>query len=179
MSTSRRLAAVLSLALMVAAAPAPTAARDRSPTPLAPEASPTVHGWPGSRAEPAGFYSWTIRSRRWMHNVPDDGSGPVEITFDTLEVPYGIPVDHIGLTSGDMFRPLPASLERVADVRMQAWGLDVDGLRVVIIVKSFPDTAPALVAEAEAIVGSIRVEAPTKRKGYRLVFALPAGWDSG
>ncbi|HZW01218.1 MAG TPA: hypothetical protein VFF55_06580 [Candidatus Deferrimicrobium sp.] len=59
-----------------------------------------------------------------------------------------------------------------------AWLIDVDGARVAVIIKSFPDSDPALVAEAEAVVESIRVE-PTRAGASHRVFSLPEGWDSG
>jgi hypothetical protein len=179
MSTTLRLAAVAGLVLVMGAAPATGSARTPSPVPRAPDASSTVHGWVGARGGPAGLYSWPEGGRSWMHNVSVEGSGPIEITFGTLDAPYGIPVDDIGLAGAHLAGSYRERPERVTDVRMQAWILDVDASRVVIIVKAFPDTAPALVAEAEAIVRSIRVERSDTSAGHRLVFELPAGWDSG
>jgi hypothetical protein len=110
-----------------------------------------------------------------MHDV----AGPVEITFDTLDEPYELPVETIAVAGADLGGRYPAVPELVADVRLQAWRLDVGDSRVVVVVKSFPHTPPALVAEAEAVVESIRVEPAENILGYRLVFELPGGWDSG
>jgi hypothetical protein len=79
----------------------------------------------------------------------------------------------------DLDGPSSEVPERVADVRMQAWRVDVAGTRVVVIIKSFSDPLPALVAEAEAIVESIYVEPVGTGTQRRLIFTLPAGWDAG
>ena len=57
--------------------------------------------------------------------------------------------------------------------------MDVDGAQVAIIIRSFPDTPPALVDEAEAVVESITVRPTEDGDGSRLVFELQDGWDSG
>ena len=62
-------------------------------------------------------------------------------------------------------------------VSTELWLLDIDGTRVAIQLDSFPDTDPALLAEARAVIESIVVE-PTE-SGHRLVFRLLEGWDSG
>ena len=51
--------------------------------------------------------------------------------------------------------------------------------QVVFLVRSSSDAPPALVAEAEAVIESIRAEPTETSAGYRLVFELPAGWDNG
>ena len=63
------------------------------------------------------------------------------------------------------------------DARTETWLLDVDGTVVVILLDSYPDTDPSLVAEARAVIESIVAE-PTD-SGHRLVFRLLEGWDSG
>ncbi len=85
----------------------------------------------------------------------------------------------IGLAGADLDGPYSEIPEPAVDVRLQTWLLDIDGSRVVVIVKSFPDTDPSLVAEAKAIVESIYVEPGGDGGGRRVVFSLPAGWDSG
>jgi hypothetical protein len=165
------------LALVLVAAGSATLGQDlSSPPPTPAETFAAIRGWPGARSgnNPAGLYSWFPGGRRWMHNV-----GGVEITFDTLDEPYDLPVETVAVAGADLGGPYPAVPERVADVRLQAWRLDVGDSRVVVVVKSFPHTPPSLVAEAEAVVESIRVEPADNILGYRLVFELPGGWDSG
>jgi hypothetical protein len=148
------------------------------PSGLAVAAEPAVHGWPGSRTNPAGHYSWPIGEAAWMH-CHADGSAPFELTLDTLDAAYGIPVDDIGPAGADLGGPYTDAPERVADVRLQAWLMDVEESRVVVIVRSVPETTSDHLAEAEAIVGSIRVEPGNSGSGHRLVFTLPAGCDNG
>jgi len=166
---------VASLAL-IASGSASLAQDPEEPLPTPVDTVSVIRGWPGARPShnPPGLYSWLEGGRGWMHKLP----GNVEITFDTLDEPF----DTIALAgAGDnLGGPYPASPKRVADLRVQVWRLDVNGSRVIVIVKSFPDTPPALVAEAETVVESIRFEPADTGPGYRLVFELPAwGWDSG
>jgi hypothetical protein len=173
-----RLLASLAAALALVTTGSVSASLAEDPS-SSPEQAAEVHGWVGGRAAPAGLYSWREGGRSWMHKIPESGSGSVEITFGTLESPYGIPMGDIGRAGADLDRPYSEDPELAADVHLQAWLLDVDGTRVVVILKSFSDTEPALVAEAQAIVESIYVESTGIGSGRRVVFSLPAGWDSG
>jgi hypothetical protein len=164
-------------------------ASDASPDPLASpvDASPmaeTIHGWPGTRAEPAGLYSWTLPpiGSRWMHKVPgtwtSTAPNSVELTFHTsANRPRGMGMSHAILGPWWEEGPFDEHPVRVHEVRTEIWLLDVEGARVAILLDSFPDTDPELVAEAEAVIESI-VAKPTK-SGHRIVFRLLEGWDSG
>lgn len=186
-STARRVAVVaLATALIAAGTPSASLANPTSPTPSA--SASVIHGWVGARGGPAGLYSWVVGPLAWMHRVPADypSSGTVEITFGTPSDTSvaGIPMNDLVQWSPDQASPDPrlpdpAIADPVLDVRLQAWLVDVDGTRVVITVKSFPDTAPGLVAEAEGIVQSVQVDPTGVGPGRRLVFQLPDGWDSG
>lgn len=143
------------------ASPTPTvlpSPRAAAPSTLAPSLAPTslpvgsasVRGFPGSRENAPGTYSWRSGSWGWMHNP-----GAVEITFST--------VDGEGPRAGAL---------------QQVWVMDIGDTRVAVVVKSFPTTTAADLAEAEAIVDSIRGQ-PTESGGVVLTFSLPAGWDSG
>jgi hypothetical protein len=147
---------------------------------LAPSASPPdsadriIHGWPGARANPAGFYSWTPGGPGWMHG------GGVEISIAELaDEASGIPVEDITMFGEGLEGPFSARPQRVADVRLQTWIMDALGTKVVIIIRSFLDTTPARIAEAEAVVDSIEIEPADTDAGYRLVLELDDGWDSG
>jgi hypothetical protein len=111
-----------------------------------------------------------------MHNVTPAGT-PVEVIFGEAGETWAIPVEDIASASVTLDGPYVGRPVRVADTRLQAWLIDLDGMRVAILVKSFTDSDPALVAEAEAIIESIRVE--STESGHRLVFRLLEGWDSG
>jgi hypothetical protein len=168
------------LAATVAPATSVALAADASPEPGASTADApsgeVVHGWPGARRNPDGLYSWT-GGPRWMHNVTHAGA-PVEIIFGEADEAWAIPVEDIASASVDLDGPFVGRPVHVADTRLQAWLLDLDGDRVAILVKSFTDSDPALVVEAEAIIESIRVDR-SDAGVPRLVFRLLEGWDSG
>jgi hypothetical protein len=170
----RRVTRLLASLTLIIASGTPSASLALEPSPKPSASAEVVHGWVGPRGGPAGLHSWSVGDLAWMHNVSVEGSGPVEMTFGTLEGIYRIPMDDIGPAGDEHVGPYPDVPEQVVDVRLQAWLLDVDGTRVLITVKSFPDTAPGLVTEAEAIVDSVRIG-----PGRLLVFELPGGWDSG
>ena len=186
-STARRVVGIaVATVLMAAATPSVSLATEASPAPSS--SAPAIHAWVGARGGPAGLYSWVVGPLAWMHRVPADypSSGTVEITFGTLmdTTVAGIPLDDLERWSSDQASPDPSSPdpsspEGVLDVRLRAWLMEVDGTKVVITIKSFPDTSPGLVAEAEAIVRSIQLDPASVGPGRRLVFRLPDGWDSG
>jgi hypothetical protein len=178
--------AITALALaIVAGGPVAGAHVDRSPGPTA-EAE-TVHGWPGGNPAPAGLYAWNVkdtyknwRRLNWMHKVPETG-GSVELTFFA-----GTPPDRPTIESHAVWRPYvmedgpfdhPTRMDN--DVRTEIWLLDVEGMRVAILLDSFSETDPALLAEARAVVDSIVVEPSTEDAPPRLVFRLEEGWDAG
>lgn len=164
-------------------------ASEASPEPLASpvDASPiaeTIHGWPGARAEPAGLYSWNLppTGSRWMHKVPatwtSTAPNSVELTFHaSVDHPGRMGTSHALLGSWWEEGPFDEHPARVLDVRTEMWLLDIEGTRVAILLDSFPDTDPQLVAEAQAVIESIVVK-PTE-SGHRIVFRLLEGWDSG
>jgi len=169
--------AVLALA-MASAAFAQEASRGPSPS------TKVINGWVGARGGPAGLYSFTVGvERAWMHNVNvGEGWDPVEITFQSARLAdneygkptYYLPVEFRNEVAWD--GPYSQVPQRVGDERVQVWVMDVAGTRVVVTIKSYPNTPAELVAEAERIVGSIYVEPGL---GRRVVFTLPDGWDSG
>lgn len=181
-------AVMIVFAMVLVASQSASLAQDpEDPAPTPDETFAAIRGWPGARPgqNPAGLYSWFEGSRGWMHRVPtgwtDAAPNSVELRFVSGS-PQGPDIPELESSAVDRSwwddrvfgEPVP-----VLDVRTQVWLLDVDGRRVAILLDSFPNTDPALVAEAEAIVESIRVEPADHSSGYRLVFELPSGWDSG
>lgn len=127
-----------------------------------------------SFALPAG---WDGEGPNWMHKAreeadvmvefatsnidPDDlvldatsGSGSVESTAVTVA---GYDGRYLELSLRD--DPVYVEAYGAHGLRTQVWILDIDGTRVFISVGSYPNTVPADLAEAEAIVHSIRSEA--------------------
>jgi hypothetical protein len=200
MPTRVRAASILgftaTLGLFASGLASASLAQDISATPTGPAA--VTHDWPGSRANRnlPGLYSWTVGPKRWMHHhscaagsewgdspcTSDPLFGPVEITFEALaDDAYSIPVDSIGRPGDELEGPFLGFPDRVSDSRTQAWVLEFDGTKVVVIIKSYPNTSAEFIAEAEAVVRSAYVDPKPDGTGVgrRVVFTLPAGWDSG
>lgn len=150
---------------------------DLAPSPSAaaatPSSAPVVHGFPGARDNPAGLYSWTPGSWGWMHR-----EGGISMTFGLLDDERGA-LAEVAPPPAELGRRITERPERVADLRIQSWVLRTGSDDVVITITSGPDTPPAVVAEAEAIIESIRVKPTETDPGFRIVFALEDGWDSG
>jgi hypothetical protein len=141
----------------------------------APLTAPELFGWPGIRPGPAGLYSWFVGDdERWMHN-----RGGVSITIQALDADEAYTAE-LGPADSD---GLPAYRERpvkVAERQIQTWFLDVGDTHIIVRVDWDPnDTDPAAVAEAVAVVESIRVRPTEDGDDQRLVFRLGEGWDSG
>jgi hypothetical protein len=135
-----------------------------------------VHGWPGARGGPAGLYSWDVRHDSWMHN-PNDASIGVSITFSASANDYESgPTAAVVAGYDGTYQELPISAD---GIRTELWIVDIEGTRVTITVEAQPSTTAAELAEAHAIIGSIRSEPTEGGAGFRLIFMSPGGWDSG
>lgn len=134
-----------------------------------------VHGWPGTRDNPEGLYSWNAQGDSWMHNPSGAGLG-VEITFSEGGNP---PSGWNPVVVGGYDGVYDASFNDADGVTQQEWIVGIEGTIVHILVEAPPGTTQAEMAEVTAIVDSIRVEPQGVHPGFRLVFALPDGWDSG
>jgi hypothetical protein len=182
MSTLMKLAAVTAIVLAVAIATLPTTPTTQQPAAITaaspttsptPERAPVVHGWPGARANPAGLYSWTPGRLGWMHRT-----GGISMTFAVLDDERGA-LAEVAPRPAELERPITEQPKRIADLRIQSWVLHSAGDDIVVTITSGPDTPPSVIAEAEAVVRSIRVEPTGTEGGYRLIFELEDGWDSG
>jgi hypothetical protein len=63
--------------------------------------------------------------------------------------------------------------------RTELWIISIDGQRVTISLSSGANATDAQLAEAHAIIESMRSELKDSAPGYVLTFWLPWGWDSG
>ena len=133
-------------------------------------------GWPDTNENRAGVYSWdgsrcagTYCSIGFMHN--GYGSGDLEIRLEVVsegDTPSGATAVTVAGHNG-MYRRI--------DAQQEEWIVDIGGKTITIRFTARPGTSQAELAEAYAIIGSMRTEVPG---GFRLVFRLTTDdWDSG
>jgi hypothetical protein len=146
--------------------------------------SEVVYGWPDTNENGAGVYSWDGsscgRNSRsdscvigFMHN--GYGSGDVEIRLDVMS---GGPTSErrgtaVTVAGHDgIYRRIGAGYEE--------WIVDIEGTTISIHLTAEPGTSEADLAEAHAIIDSMRTEPRDNDLGFRLVFTLTTNdWDSG
>jgi len=108
-----------------------------------------------------------------MHNVSGE-SGGVSLTFRTSIGRYDCGPTAVMVAGYEgTFQEFP--IEGLG--LRQVWIADIGGSTVVIRLEAEPDTPAAMVAEAHAIIESLRRE--PDGDGFMLTFTLPEGWDSG
>ena len=161
----------------------PTVSHAAVPSASLPSSAPegeVVHGWPDTSENQAGLYSWdgdhcasAFCTLGFMHN--GYGSGDLEIRIDSLAEAANrddganpvIVAGHLGTY-------------RRVDARQEEWVVDSEGTTVFIQLTTRPRTSEAELAEAHAIIDSMRVAAKDNRLGFTLVFRLMTNdWDSG
>jgi hypothetical protein len=161
--------------------PAP-ASLEPAPSSAAEDPSAPISGWPSTSKNEAGLYSWDgarcassspYCNVGFMHN--GYGSGDVDIRIAAYQGKpigggEGVPVTIAGHDA----------IHRRINDRVQEWFVDVDTALVTIRLEAEPGTSSADLAEAEAIISSMRTEATGGPFGFRIVFRLPSDdWDSG
>ena len=151
------------------------------PAPSAQEGG-SVQGWPSARGALAGVYSWDGSSCAgatgcivgFMHNAMGSGSGRLEFRVEVVSdgaTPSGATAATVAGHNG-MYRRI--------DAQQEEWIVDIEGTTIAIRLKALPGTSQADLAEAYAIIGSMRTEAQDNPFGFRLIFTLATDdWDSG
>ena len=147
--------------------------------PAPPTTVPTrVHGWPDTTENAAGVYSWDGTSdgpssnEGFMHNGYASGDVTIRIALASD------PVTTDGATAVAVAGH--DALYRRTDAQREEWIADVDGMNVVINLDARPATSESDLAEAHAIIESMRTEPTSTALGFRLVFTLTTDdWDSG
>lgn len=149
-----------------------------------------VHAWPDTNTNSPGLYSWDgadhgpYVNEGFMHN--GYGSGDVEI-YMFAKPTEPAPADTTAVTvaghEGTYRRIDPQQDERAVDrgfVLGEEWIVDIDGTTVVIHLVAREGTSRADLADAHAIIDSMRYEPQTNALGFSLVFRLTnSEWDSG
>jgi hypothetical protein len=154
-----------------------TAEPTSSPSTSAAPEQDDVRGWPSTRQNAAGTYSWNGNRcggsscvLGFMHN--GYGSGDVAIRIGYFS----------GATLPDEgVRAVVAGQDGIyhrIDAQREEWIVDIEGATIAISLTAEPGTSKADLDEAHAIIDSMRTE-PTET-GFRIVFTLTTDdWDSG
>jgi hypothetical protein len=160
----------------------------RPPTPT-PSLTPDVNGWPDTLGNPRGVYSLDGNrcglngdGRRsscnygYMHNA--GGSNDVSIVIN-------VGADKVSLDDGGTSVSIAGheGTHRQITPRLEDWTADIDGTPVAITLTAAPGTSQTDLAEAHAIIDSLRTGpalASGNDFGFSLVFTLTTSdWDSG
>ena len=146
------------------------------PSPVSAAEVEVALGWPDTNENRAGVYSWDgsrcagpFCSIGFMHN--GYGSGNLEIRVEVVsdgDTPSGATAVTVAGHNG--------TYQRI-DAQQEEWMVDIGGKTITIRFTARPGTSRAELAEAYAIIGSMRAEVPG---GFRLFFRLTTDdWDSG
>jgi hypothetical protein len=138
-----------------------------------------VHGWPDTSENAAGVYSWDgsrcssdFCNIGFMHN--GYGSGDLEIR---VEVVPDESITDDGATAVTIAGH--DGIYRRID-RLEEWIVAIEGRTIAIRLQTRPGTSLTELAEAQAIIESMRTERQDGDLGFRLVFTLTTNdWDSG
>jgi hypothetical protein len=139
-----------------------------------------IRGWPHTTQNPAGEYSWDRRTcagqfcvRGFMHN--GYGSGDVEIHVQAASEAPVPNESHTAVTFAGH-----DGLYRRVDARTEEWIVRIQETTLAIRLEAKPGTSDADLAEAHAVIESMRTEPRDTKLGFRLVFTLMTNdWDSG
>jgi sugar lactone lactonase YvrE len=140
----------------------------------------TVHGWPDTNRNSPGLYSWdgascagTYCNMGFMHN--GYGSGDVEIRIEVAAERF---------VAGDGVTPVTVAghdgLYRRVDALHEEWIVQIEGMTMRILLEARPGTSQLDLADAHAIIDSMRAQPEDSGVGLPLVFELTMNdWDSG
>jgi hypothetical protein len=108
-----------------------------------------------------------------MHN--GYGSGDVEIRLDVVR---GGAISDGGGTAVTVGGH--DGIYRRIDAQQEKWIVDIEGTTIAILLSARPGTSQIDLADAHAIIDSIRTDPRDNNLGFRLVFTLTTDdWDSG
>jgi hypothetical protein len=144
--------------------------------------APFARGWPGGGENPPGRYSFGSVSNpgvgryAWMHNgyqtLGEGQAVQMEFGYTSAADPDATAVIVAGY---------PGTYEELiyqSGTRTEYWTMEIEGRTLLITIRAEPNTTAGQLAEAHAIIESIRYE-PTETGAFMVTFALPFGWDSG
>lgn len=155
-------------------------------------ASPAVDarlGWPSTGPNPPGSYAWGngCGQRSCVYGFMHNCHGPCDVAITITAVAQQpvvtgtIPVTVAGRsgTYRRVVEPEPSPVFSPNGPLHEEWLVEIDGDLVAIRLYAQPDASEAGLADAHAIVDSLRYEAGGIRSGFHLVFTLTTSdWDS-
>jgi hypothetical protein len=150
---------------------------------------------PGSRGdEPAGQYGWTggMGSATGMHHVVGNANNfrETQLVFRILDDCFGAARDPLAMTVAGLDglylepyktepgEPFVTFVAPRGGETTAAYALPIDDRILCVYLTWDPATTPAELDEARQVVDSIRGE-PYGVDGIRIIFTLPARWDTG
>jgi hypothetical protein len=108
-----------------------------------------------------------------MHNGYGSGDVVIYLELDHGEVPFFDDDSAVTVAGHD-------GIYRRVRRRWEKWIVDIEGTTIAIHLKARPGTGQADLADAHAIVDSMRTEPRDNDLGFRLIFTLTNNdWDSG
>jgi hypothetical protein len=140
-----------------------------------------VSDWPDMSRNPPGLYSWDgvydgkyNTNEGFMHNGYASGDLEIHIALDP----------GASIAEDDGATPVTVAghngIYRRIDARHEVWLIAVDANPILIELETHHDVTDAELAEAYAIIASMRTEQRDNELGFRLVFMLTTNdWDSG
>lgn len=172
--------------------PTPSAAETVRPTGGSPEPSAALLPdlpLPGTRGDKAGEYGWTggFASAGGMHHVVGDGNEfrQTQLIFRVLDDCFGAAGDAVPVTVAGLdglyvepYEPPLTFISPRGGETTGAYALPIGDRTLCVYLTWDPATTPDELEAGRQVVESIRGQ-PFGADGIRIIFTLPAGWDTG
>ena len=193
--------AVVVLAVLIFSHPltssTPEPLQPPTPTPIP---SAGVWGWPDMGRNPPGVYSLDGLACSggsghggscgmsasplvvgWMHNGYGSSDVMISIEVDSKRTIAQVDPGKVDATGGvPVVVAGSVGMYRRIDARHETWTVDLEGRTTLIELTAEKGASRAALAEAHAIIDSMRTEVIDNDLGFRLVFTLTSNdWDSG
>jgi hypothetical protein len=139
-----------------------------------------VRGWPHTAQNPAGQYSWdghTCAGQSCVYGFMHNGYASGDVAIHVQRVSKARIPDQ-GATAVTVAGR--RGLYRRTSARTEEWFVRIKGATLAIRLEARLGASKADLAEAHAIIKSMRTQPRDTKLGFRLVFTLKTDdWDSG